>query len=152
MKILPTRRSDYGIRALVWMARAEDRSTTAAQIADEMEIPKGFLHQVLLGLRRAGIVASRTGRTGGYRLAKPAAEISVLEVMEALEGPIENGECAMKGGPCHWDDVCPMHWVWSSARNALVEKLKDASLADIAEADAALLTGQIPVPPDAHRS
>ncbi len=72
--------------------------------------------------------------------------------MEALEGPIENGECAMKGGPCHWDDVCPMHWVWSSARNALVEKLKDASLADIAEADAALLTGQIPVPPDAHRS
>lgn len=152
MKIQPTRRSDYGIRALLWLVRIEGGSATAAEIAAGMEIPKGFLHQVLLTLKRAGLVTSRAGRTGGYRLTRNPATISILEVMEALEGPIEEGECAMRGGPCHWEDVCAMHWVWSEARGALVTRLKDATLADVAAADLALLTGKATVPPDSHRA
>jgi Rrf2 family iron-sulfur cluster assembly transcriptional regulator len=152
MKILPTRRTDYGIRALLWMARGGDGPATAGEIATGMEIPKGFLHQVLLTLKRAGLVTSRPGRTGGYRLAADPGDISILAIMEALEGPIEDGECAMRGGPCHWQEVCAMHWVWSEARGALVARLKDASLADVSAADLALLAGDAAVPPDSHRA
>lgn len=151
MKILPTRRTDYGIRAMLWLARTEDGTATAAEIAAEMDIPKGFLHQVLLALKHAGLVTSRTGRTGGYHLTRDAAEVSILEIIEGLEGSIEEGECAMKGGPCHWDDVCALHWVWSEARSALAERLGAATLADVSNADLALLTGTAEIPTDAHR-
>lgn len=152
MKIGPTRRSDYGIRALLWLARSDDGITTAASIADGMEIPKGFLHQVLLTLKHSNLITSRRGRTGGYSLAREPEDISILEIMEALEGPIEDGECAMRGGPCHWEVVCAMHWVWSEARAALVEKLKAATLADVSEADVALLAGNMPAPASTHRA
>jgi Rrf2 family protein len=151
VKILPTRRTDYGIRAMLWLARSDGKSATAARIAAEMDIPKGFLHQVLLSLKRSGLVSSRTGRTGGYLLARRPEDVSLLEIIEALEGSIQDGECAMKGGPCHWDDVCALHWVWSEARSALVDKLKDATLADVSQADLALLAGKAPVPKDSHR-
>jgi Rrf2 family protein len=152
MKILPTRRVDYGIRALLWLARAESGTATARRIATEMEIPKGFLHQILQSLRRSGLVTSRTGRTGGYQLARSPDDISVLEIIEALEGSIEDGECAMKGGPCHWDNVCALHWVWNSARIALVAELKQATLADVSEADLALLEERIAIPKTSHRA
>ena len=151
MKVLPTRRTDYGIRAMLWLARSDGTRATAARIASEMEIPKGFLHQVLLALKRSGLVTSRTGRTGGYQLSRDPDDVSVLEIIEALEGSIEDGECAMAGGPCHWDDVCPLHWVWSDARAAMVSKLKEATLADVAAAEVSLLAGESPVPPDSHR-
>jgi Rrf2 family protein len=151
MKILPTRRVDYGIRALLWLARTEEETETARRIATEMEIPKGFLHQILQALRRSGLVISRTGRTGGYRLARAPEDISILEVIEALEGSIENGECAMKGGPCHWDNVCALHWVWTSARSALVTELKQATLAEVSKADLALLEERVATPKTSHR-
>lgn len=55
------------------------------------------------------------------------------------------------GARIHWDDVCALHWVWSEARTALVDKLKDATLADMSQADLALLAGKAPVPKDSHR-
>lgn len=152
MKILPTRRTDYGIKAMLWLARAGDGPTPAAEIAAEMGIPKGFLHQVLHTLKRSGLVTSRPGRTGGYRLSRDPGRVSMLEIIEALEGPIENGECAMRGGPCHWNDVCALHWVWSAARGALASELKRATLADVAAADLALMEGRIVVPPNSHRA
>jgi Rrf2 family protein len=136
---------------MLWMARSDGETATAAQIATEMEIPKGFLHQVLLSLKQAGLVTSRTGRTGGYRLARDPADVSILEIIEALEGSLEDGECAMQGGPCHWDDVCALHWVWSEARSALVARLKEATLSDVSEADLALLAGSVAAPGNSHR-
>jgi Rrf2 family protein len=136
---------------MLWMARSSGEYATASQIAQEMEIPKGFLHQVLLALKKARLVVSRPGRTGGYRIAQDPRKVSVLEIIEALEGPIEAGECAMEGGPCHWEDVCALHWVWSGARSALAAELKAATLADVSRADRALREGTVAVPTDSHR-
>ncbi len=151
MKLQPTRRTDYGIRALIYLANAESRSAKASEIGAAMEIPTGFLHQVLQELQRAGLVTSRSGPTGGYALAKGPEAITILEIVEGLEGPIKAQQCALRGGPCHWDDVCAMHSVWSSATSALADRLAASTLAQVAADDRALAAGTVAVPVDSHR-
>ena len=152
MKLVPTRRTDYAIRSLIHLASTGDQLVAAASIGDAMELPTGFLQQVLRELQRAGLVTSRPGPTGGFALARPAEEISVLQIVEAMEGPLRSSECALRGGPCHWNDVCALHWVWSSARDALCDELSGATLAEVAADDRALAEGRRPAPPDSHRS
>jgi len=152
MKVVPTRRTDYAIRALIHLANAEASPVPASAIGEAMEIPTGFLQQVLRELQQAGLVTSRPGPAGGYALSRPAAEITVLQIVEALEGPLRNAECALRGGPCHWDDVCALHWVWSSARDALCDELAGASLERVAADDRALAEGGRAVPADSHRA
>ena len=151
MKLVPTRRTDYAIRALLFMANDPEDRSKADDIARAMDIPRGFLPQVLQGLQRAGLVTSRASRRGGYALAKPAEDISMLDIVASLEAPLDSGECVLKGGPCHWEDVCAVHWVWSAAREALAGELAGASLAAIAADDRALAEGSKPVPENAHR-
>lgn len=151
MKLVPTRRTDYGIRALVYLANTGAAHAKAGDIASAMDIPTGFLHQVLQTLQRARLVDSRPGPTGGYALARRPEAITIRQVVEALEGPFESGECAMRGGPCHWDQVCALHWVWSAARTALCEQLDAATLARVAADDRALAEGTVEVPASSHR-
>jgi Rrf2 family protein len=151
MKLVPTRRTDYGIRALIHLANADGQSVKAADIGEAMVIPVGFLQQVLQELQKAGLVTSRSGPAGGYALARPAGEITILAIVEGLEGPIVAAECALRGGPCHWDDVCALHGVWSSARTALADRLAEATLARVAADDRALAEGRAEVPVDSHR-
>jgi Rrf2 family protein len=151
VKLVPTRRTDYGIRALLYLAERPDGRAKADDIAAAMEIPRGFLPQVLQELQRARLVTSRPSRHGGYALARPAEQISILEVVEALEGSFSEQECALRGGPCRWDDVCALHWVWSSAREALASTLAQATLRDVAEDDLALAAGKKRVPANSHR-
>jgi Rrf2 family protein len=152
VKLVPTRRTDYGIRALLVLAEAEDPPVAANVIGRAMDIPTGFLQQVLRELQQAGLVTSRPGPSGGYALARPAEDISVLQIVEALEGPLRSAECALRGGPCHWDDVCALHWVWSSARDALCDELAGASLGRVAADDRALAAGTRGAPADSHRA
>ena len=121
MKLVPTNRTDYGLRALIYLSNAEGPWTKAAEIGDAMVIPTGFLQIVLQELQRSRIVTSKSGPQGGYTLARPPESITICEVVEALEGPLDAGECALRAGPCHWEDVCALHRVWSSARGALKE-------------------------------
>ena len=151
MKLVPTRRTDYGIRAMLYLANAQEAHAKAGDIGAAMEIPIGFLQQVLQELQRARLVTSRSGPAGGYALARAPESITILEIVEALEGPIRLQECALRGGPCHWDEVCALHWVWSSAQTALAERLGAATLARVAADDAALAAGTAVVPPDSHR-
>jgi Rrf2 family protein len=151
VKIVPTNRTDYGLRALIYLAGAKGPLTKAAEIATAMDIPTGFLQLVLQELQRSGLVTSRSGPNGGYCLARPEASITICEIVESLEGPLDTGECAIRGGPCHWEDVCALHQVWSEARGALRERLQSATLAEVAEADQALAEGTATVPADSHR-
>ena len=121
MKLVPTRRTDYAIRALIFIENADVSPVKANAVGKAMGIPTGFLQQVLRELLGAGIVTSRPGPSGGFTLARPSEEITVLQIVEAMEGPLRTSECALRGGPCHWDDVCALHRVWSSARGALCE-------------------------------
>jgi Rrf2 family protein len=152
VKLVPTRRTDYGIRAMIVLAGAEEPPVAANVIGQAMDIPTGFLQQVLRELQQAGLVTSRPGPSGGYALARAAEEISMLQIVEALEGPLRSAECALRGGPCHWDDVCALHWVWSSARDALCDELAAASLARVAADDRALATGARGTPVGSHRA
>ena len=151
MKLVPTNRTDYGLRALIYLANAESQWTKAAEIGSAMDIPVGFLQIVLQDLQRSRLVTSRSGPRGGYAVGRPPESITVCEIVESLEGPLDAGECALRGGPCHWDDVCALHKVWSSAREGLRQRLQSATLAAVAAEDKALEDRTASVPPDSHR-
>jgi Rrf2 family protein len=151
MKIVPTRRTDYAIRALIYLAGRPGDRVNAAEIAGEMEIPTPILHQVLGELQRAGLVSSQSGPTGGYRLARDPESVPLLEVVEALEGSVHLDECAFRGGPCHWEDVCAIHAVWTEAREAFASSLAGHTLSEVAEVDRRLRRGMAEIPADSHR-
>ncbi len=151
MKLVLNRRTDYAIRALVFLAEQDGGRAKAAAIAEAMDVPKGFLHQVLQSLIRARIVSSQPSRRGGYALVRSPDEISILSVAEAMEGPLDPDECTLRGGPCHWDEVCALHWVWSAAREAVGNQLRIATIAQVAADDKALAQGTKAIPADSHR-
>lgn len=153
MNMTLSKRGDYVMRAAIALARAEQgvHRKLRAIIADT-EVPQTFASQILADLVRAGLATSKAGRDGGYRLARSPSEISVLEVIEAAEGRLRAERCALGDGPCRWEAVCPLHETWSQATATLRELLSRATLAEMAERDAAIEAGTYVVPPDAHRA
>ncbi len=143
MKVRLGRRGDYAVRAMISIARhpAGGRRKTR-QITDEMDLPPGFATQILASLARGGLLTATAGPDGGYSLARPATEISVLDVVELAEGQITIDECVLRGGPCDWVAVCPMHSTWSEAQRALTTRLAATSLFDLAALDAAIESGK----------
>jgi Rrf2 family protein len=133
MRLELTKRGDYGVRAMLALARAdEDERLPVPRIADEMAIPVHFLPQVMGDLVRAGLVSATPGRGGGYRLARPAAEISLLDVVEAVEGDSRRRTCILRGGPCGLDETCDVHDPFVAAQDALIDSLSAARLDRIA--------------------
>ena len=137
MRLELTRRGDYAVRAMLALARAEaasggptnaDGRLSVARIAASEAIPPPILPSVMRLLTRAGLVAAQTGRTGGYRLARRADRISLLEIIEAIEGDTRRRTCILRGGPCLASGLCSVHGVFSSAQEALRGSLASASL------------------------
>jgi Rrf2 family protein len=149
MRLNLGKRADYAIRAVVDLARSVDqgRRKTSA-IAETMAIPASYLPQVLAQLVRAGLVASEAGRSGGYTLARDARDISLYDVVEAVEGEVVSTTCVLRAGPCRWDDMCAVHVPWKQAQTALVDSLATTSLADLVEIDRALEAGTYVLPPE----
>lgn len=154
MDMTLSKRGDYVTRAAISLARAFDvgRPRKIREVVAETEVPQTFASQILADLVRAGLATSKAGRDGGYRLARPPAEISVLEVVEAAEGPLRAERCALGEGPCRWEAVCPLHETWSEATGALRDLLAGTNLGVLAQRDAAIEAGTYAVPADAHRS
>ena len=101
MRLELTKRADYAIRAVLALSRAADgERLSVRRIAADERVPERFLPQVMGDLVRAGLVEGTVGRSGGYRLAKPSSEISLLEVVEAVEGDSRRRVCVLRGGPC----------------------------------------------------
>src|ERR1022692_3266720 len=109
MRVTPSRRTDYALQAMIYLASAEHRRTEAPEIAEKMGLSVNYLRQVLRILTRAQLVLSSPSRTGGYALARPADEISILEIIEALEGPLAPAECVLRDGPGPWGGSRPVH-------------------------------------------
>ena len=147
------RRADYAIRAAVDLARhAKDAERRKARaIAEEMDIPASYVPQILAELVRAGLVESVAGRDGGYRLARATPDISLLEVVQAVDGEMVSTTCVLRGGPCRWDDVCAVHVPWARAQNAMLDSLDRTTLEDLVEIDTALDAGAYEVPSDVVR-
>ncbi len=105
---------------------------SARAIAAEQAVPAAFLPRVMTELARAGLVVPLEGRTGGYRLARSASDISVLDIVRAVEGPDRDGGCILRNAACLAGGECAAHVVIADARAALVERLRGSSLAVIA--------------------
>lgn len=113
----------------------------ARQIASEMQIPYKYLTQILAELVGDGLLEAKHGPAGGYSLARPPTDITLLEVVEAAEGPATFDYCVLRDGPGDWEETCPIHDTWSRAQSALARELSSATLADVAGIDAAIETG-----------
>ena len=139
MEISLERRGDYSVRAMIDLAgHYGEGRRKARQIATVMDIPARYLPQLLAPLVRRGLLVATAGPEGGYALAYDPASISVLDVIEAAEGPLESPRCVLRGGPCDWDETCPLHHTWGRARNALAGELVRTTLADLVAEDRAI--------------
>src|SRR6476620_5994580 len=132
MRLELTKRADYAIRVVLALATTPptERRSVRQMAADQM-IPASFLPQVMADLVRAGLVEGTVGRSGGYRLAKPRDEISLLEVVEAVEGDSRRRICILRGGPCALDGVCDVHAVFAAAQDDVVGRLRTTTIATV---------------------
>jgi Rrf2 family protein len=129
MKLELTRRGDYAVRAMLALAKATDgRPLSVRSIAASMAIPPAILPGVMRELVQAGLAQVQAGRGGGYRLSRPAAEIDVLAVVEAIEGDTRRVTCVLRGGPCGRDGHCDAHQAFFTAQEAFRGELCAATL------------------------
>lgn len=127
-----TRQADYAVRAVIYLAQmGQDQRASTSQIAQEKQIPPSFLAKIVSQLSVAGLLQTSRGARGGVSLAKPAEEISLLDVVEAIDGPILLNECVMDNGACVFGDTCPMKPVWCEAQKELVRRLGSTTFAQI---------------------
>jgi len=136
MRLELTRRGDYAVRAMLSLAEHDGNGSgndwlSVARMSAAMGIPERFLPRVMTELARSGLVEGHLGRSGGYRLARPAASITLLEVIQAVEPDDGERVCVLRGGPCGRDGVCAVHGVFTEARNAMLDTLATARLADL---------------------
>ena len=134
MRLELTRRSEYAIRAAILLAH-DSRMRSSREIAAATDVPERFMARILVGLVGSGLIEARIGRTGGYRLARPAAEISLLELVETVEGPSRSTRCVLHPRACDPGQTCAIHPVWASAQSGLIDPLADTTLADLVEPD-----------------
>ncbi|HXG25823.1 MAG TPA: Rrf2 family transcriptional regulator [Candidatus Binatia bacterium] len=133
LRVSLTLRGDYAVRTMLALGRApEGGLVSASRIAAMMDIPIRFVAHVLTDLRRAGLVVGQTGRTGGYRLAKPASEIDLLQIVDATQEQSEPPRCVLRGGPCDVHGRCDVHDAFSAATLALRAELARTTLEALA--------------------
>jgi Rrf2 family protein len=132
MKLELTRRGDYAIRAALAVADAAPASVSGQRIVATTEIPQTFLGQVMGDLVRTRIVTGRPGPGGGYRLAADPMEVSLLSIVEAVEGPSRRTTCVLRGGACRVADRCRVHDAFFAAQERMLASLAGVTLADLA--------------------
>lgn len=143
------RKGDYSVRAVLNLARNEGDRRKAREIAGAMDIPERYLTQILASLVTHGILEATAGPNGGYVLARDPVNISLLEVVEAAEGPIALDRCVLQGGRCEWDEVCPIHIPWARAQNAFIEQLASTSFEELRVNCEEIAAGEHVLPADA---
>ncbi len=127
-----TKAADYGLRAMYRLGRTpRESSALIGDIASEMNIPAQFLHKVMPRLVKAGLVRSRRGARGGYKLAKDPGEISLLDIVQAIDGPIFINRCLFDKDDCSMDAACSIRPVFAQAQEALRGVLRNHKLADV---------------------
>jgi Rrf2 family protein len=137
-----TAKADYAVRAAVELAAAGDM-ITADQIAQAQGIPVNFLENILRDLRRAGIVESRRGQAGGYLLARAADEISIADVIRAVEGPLANVRGISPDALEYQGSSAKLREVWVALRASVRSVLEQVTLADVARGELPPLVAEL---------
>ena len=129
-----TRQADYAVRAVLHLARlGRGNRAATSQIAEEQHIPPSFLAKIISQLSIAGLLNTSRGARGGVTLARQPGDISLLEVVEAIDGPIRLNECSHADGMCAFSDECPLVPIWQDAQKDLVDRLKNANFEQFLE-------------------
>jgi FeS assembly SUF system regulator len=125
--------TDYGIVLMTELARAEGDTRTTRELAARTRVPLPSVSKVLKSLLQAGLVVSHRGANGGYGLARPPVELSLAELVSALEGPVALTECGVhtQGAPCELESICQVRGHWRLINNAIQEALGRLTLADL---------------------
>jgi Rrf2 family protein len=119
-----TMQGEYAIRAMVELAREHGKGLISAKkLAERQDIPLVFLTKILLILTKSGLLVSMRGSHGGIRLAKDPSEISILNIVEAIEGPIRLNICIGNAGVCGHTPACKVHNIWNNVQDSMVREL-----------------------------
>lgn len=129
MRLEVTRKSNLAVMALRSLGAANER-VKGPELAERVGTTAGFVSQVLTPLVRAGWVRSDPGPTGGYSLTVDLADVSVLAVIEAVEGPTDSGRCVLLDRPCDESGYCALHVPWVRARGHLLRELAAVPVGD----------------------
>ena len=121
-----TRQADYAVRAILYLSRLGVNQRAATNtVAQEQRIPHSFLAKIISQLSIAGLLHTSRGARGGVSLARDPKEISLLDVVEAIDGPINLNECVGDEAACTFSEDCPMHSIWMDAQKELVARLRE---------------------------
>ena len=128
-----SRKIDYGLRAMIYLASlARGAVVPFREIARQMDVPEDFLAKILKTLVDAGLVRSSRGPHGGYALAKSPSEVSFLDVIEAVEGPVALNVCLDGEDACGHSTCCTMMAVWKLGQERMLDVYRQARLCDLA--------------------
>ena len=129
-----TRAGEYGVRCVLYLSRQKQGIVVPRrEISEAMEIPGQFLGKIAQQLARGGIIEIVQGPKGGFRLVVDPAQVSLLEVVEAVVGEIFLNDCLMRPNECSRVNSCAVHQVWQKARTQLRETLNSATFAELVE-------------------
>lgn len=129
-----SRMTDYGVVVMAQLAQASDAVVTAPDLAAGAGLPAPTVAKILKRMTRGNLVTSHRGINGGYELSRPAAEISVADIIRALEGPVEVTACVdgASGDACSVENLCPIRGCWDRVNAAVNRTLESMSLSEIA--------------------
>lgn len=139
-----SRKIEYGLRAMLFMA-SQPAGTVVSfrEIARRMKVPESFLSKIMKTLAKQGLAVSSRGSHGGYALGKPASEISFLDVIEAVEGPIQLNVCTDSHSACSLSFGCTMSSVWRAGQEKMLEVFRAAKLDKLAMASLRAPAGSV---------
>lgn len=136
-----TKLTDYATVVMTVLAHGSDRVLSASELAERAGLEATTVAKVLKPLAQAGLVEGFRGANGGYRLARPADEIGLIEIVEAMEGPLGMTECSVHTGNCGIEQSCGVRANWRRINDVVVEALRAVTLAQM-----------LAPPPDSHTS
>src|SRR5512143_910276 len=122
--MLVTRETDYAVRTVLYLAKNRNRMASVTEVAHAMHIPKSFLAKLLQRLVRSHILTSSRGVNGGFQLVQKPSKITLLSIMEAVQGPAGINVCAIDSKRCKLSSTCAVHPVWVEIRKEVEKRLK----------------------------
>ena len=133
MSTLFSRQCEYALQAVIYLARKpEGEMTPIRELTERLEIPYHFLGKILQDLTRKRLLRSLKGPTGGFALAKPAGQITLLQIVEALDGTDFFNECVLGFPECGGENPCPVHHRWGPIRDEIRGMLLGKNIAQLA--------------------
>ena len=124
-------RGKYGTYAMIFLAQHGGEGPVSLKAFAPLGLPEAYLEQLLGSLRRAGLVSASRGAQGGYRLSRPAEDISARDILEALEGPLSFSDCVNDAEPCARSEGCPARGVWEYLTGRVNGLMEEIALSDM---------------------